>query len=99
MRTLALCVLAGAALSGCEAEKREYEMSVGEVRSKLLASHFEKGILPGYERHRPIMHRDSKGNLEWQVSTTDDLRHPSVDGVALRARERSGYNLSILGCI
>ena len=77
MRTLALCIVAGIALGGCAAETREYEMSEEQARSKLLATDFEKGTLPGSSNSWPIVHENSQGNLEWQISSTKDLAHAS----------------------
>jgi len=74
MRTLALCVLAGVVLSACQAEKREYEMSVAEATSKLLAARFKKGILPGSSSLEPRVLQHSARGLEWIVA--DDFEGP-----------------------
>lgn len=69
MKFRALCIVATVALTGCGGDMGPYKMGAAEVRNRLLAAKFEKGILPGFSAHNVSVHLidDGNGAIEWLV--------------------------------
>lgn len=66
------CCVSMAALAACSGgggvgETRSYDMSVSEVRSRLLAYDFKRGVFPNSPKLKPDVRRLEDGSLEWTV--------------------------------